>query len=42
MAESEYKLESVKATRVASEDIDKTFRSSTIGTHSSPPSPHVT
>ena len=29
--EMEYKLESVKATRVASDEIDKTFRSSSIG-----------
>lgn len=31
MADSEYKLDAVKATRVASESIDKTFRSSNIG-----------
>lgn len=31
MADSEYKLDAVKATRVAAEDIDKTFRSSCIG-----------
>lgn len=29
--ESEYKLEDVAATRIASEKIDETFRSSTIG-----------
>lgn len=29
--ESEYKLESIAATRVASEQIDATFKSSTIG-----------
>jgi len=31
MDQPEYKLEDVKATRVAAEDIDKTFRSSSIG-----------
>ncbi len=31
MDESEYKLEPVKATTVAAEDIDETFRSSCIG-----------
>lgn len=31
MADIEYKLDAVKATRVAGEDIDKTFRSSCIG-----------
>lgn len=31
MTESEYKLEAIPATRVAAEDIDKTFRSNCIG-----------
>lgn len=31
MDQFEYKLEDVKATRVAADDIDKTFRSSSIG-----------
>lgn len=31
MADSEYTLDAVKATRVAAEDIDKIFRSSCIG-----------
>jgi hypothetical protein len=31
MADGEYKLEAVKATKVAADDIDKTFRSSSIG-----------
>jgi hypothetical protein len=31
MEDNEYQLDAVKATRVASEEIDKTFRSSTIG-----------
>jgi len=31
MAEVDYKLDAVKATRVASEDIDRTFRSGCIG-----------
>lgn len=31
MEDIEYKLDNVKATSVAAEDIDKTFRSSTIG-----------
>lgn len=30
-APEEYKLDAVKATQVASDDIDKAFRSSTIG-----------
>ena len=32
MDDIEYKLEPVKATKVATDDIDKTFRSSCIGT----------
>lgn len=31
MADVEYKLDAVKATRIAAADIDKTFRSSCIG-----------
>ena len=31
MDQPEYKLEEVKATRVAADDIDRTFRSSSIG-----------
>lgn len=31
LSDIEYKLDDVKATRVAAEDIDKTFKSSSIG-----------
>jgi hypothetical protein len=31
MAAQEYKLESIEASRIASDDIDSTFRSSSIG-----------
>jgi hypothetical protein len=38
MADNVYKLDAIQATRVAAEDIDKTFRSSCIGMiHVSPP-----
>jgi len=33
MEDIEYKLDNVKATPVAAGDIDKTFRSSTVGRH---------
>ena len=33
MADVEYKLETVEATKIAADDIDKTFRSSNIGMH---------